>query len=430
MKQLTVVGAGWAGLATAVAATQAGWHVRLFEATPIAGGRARRLTQTFADQPLDNGQHILIGAYTRTLGLMKTVGLNPDALLQRVPLDVRFANGSGLHLPAWVMPLNLLAGVARAQGWSWRDKFALLQTAWQWQRANFDCDPSWTVNDLCLHTQVSAMVTQQLIEPLCLSALNTPMAEASAVVFLRVLRDALWVGKGSSDLLLPRTDLNALLPDACLQWLGEQGADIELGKRLNASDVIALQHQAAANPEQPVVLACPAWEAARLTKEIAPRWSATCTELTYKSIATVYLHCTDSGFTGLQRPMVALHSDTQAPAQFLFDRGALNSQPGLLAAVVSACNTEREALTEQVRTQVCQQLGLTQVHVVQTVVEKRATLASTPWVERPKSAVVKGLWASGDFIDGPYPSTLEGAVQSGQQVVAQIGQVTDRQRLR
>ena len=84
MKQLTIVGAGWAGLAAAVAATQAGWHVQLFEAANTAGGRARSLQQSFAGQPLDNGQHILIGAYRDTLALMRTVGLNPDELLQRL----------------------------------------------------------------------------------------------------------------------------------------------------------------------------------------------------------------------------------------------------------------------------------------------------------------------------------------------------------
>lgn len=48
MKQLTIVGAGWAGLAAAVAATQVGWHVQLFEAANTAGGRARSLQQSFA----------------------------------------------------------------------------------------------------------------------------------------------------------------------------------------------------------------------------------------------------------------------------------------------------------------------------------------------------------------------------------------------
>ena len=421
MKQLTIVGAGWAGLAAAVAATQAGWHVELFEAANIAGGRARSLQQSFAGKPLDNGQHVLIGAYRDTLALMRTVGLNPTALLQRLPLDLRYADGQGLSLPDWPTPLNLLGGIGRAKGWTMKDKASLIQAAWGWQRAQFECMPTWTVAQLCHASELSPRVTTQLIEPLCISALNTSIEEASATVFLRVLRDALLGGAGHSDLLVPRVDLGALLPDACLQWLSAHGADIHLSTRVSATRIEELQHTQ--SPDQAVLLACPPWEAARLTADIAPKWAYQCAELPHTAIATVYLHCRDKGFKGLSQPMVALHSATDAPAQFVFDKGALSEQHGLLAAVVSACHTERDELTEQVHDQVCEQLGLSHLEIVQTVVEKRATLACTPMLDRPEPFVANGLWACGDYICGPYPSTLEGAVRSGQQVVTQLRQV-------
>ena len=427
MKQLTIVGAGWAGLAAAVAATQAGWHVRIFEATHTAGGRARSLTQSFAGKPLDNGQHVLIGAYRDTLALMRTVGLDPKTLLQRIPLDLRFADGQGLRLPDWPSPLNLLAGIAKAQGWRLQDKARLLQAAWGWQRTHFECIPTWTVAQLCSAARISPRVMAQLIEPLCLSALNTPVHQASATVFLRVLQDAL-MATGHADLLVPRVDLGALLPNACLQWLSDQGAEIHLGTRVSATQMEALQHTV--TPDTPILLACPSWDAARLTADIAPQWAYQCAELPHAAIATVYLHCKDSGFQGLPRPMVALHSDATAPAQFVFDKGTLCEQHGLLAAVVSACEGERDELTEQVHDQVCEQLELSNLEVVQTVVEKRATLACTPLLERPEPQVAENIWACGDYICGPYPSTLEGAVRSGQQVVTHLSQMMDRQRLR
>jgi squalene-associated FAD-dependent desaturase len=411
-------------LAAAVAATQAGWHVQLFEAANIAGGRARSLQQSFAGKPLDNGQHVLIGAYRDTLTLMRTVGLKPDALLQRIPLDLRFADGQGISLPNWPLPLNLLAGLGRAQGWTLKDKASLIQAAWGWQRARFECEPTLTVAQLCKASNLSTRVMTQLVEPLCLSALNTPMTEASATVFLRVLHDALLGGTGSSDLLVPRVDLGALFPDACLQWLSAHGADVHLSTRISAAQVEGLQH--AASADSAVLLACPPWEAARLTADIAPKWADTCAELSHTAIATVYLQCKDPGFKGLPRPMMALHSDAHAPAQFVFDKGTLSEQHGLLAAVVSACTAERDDVTEQVLRQVCEQLELVNVEIVQTVVEKRATLACSPMLDRPEPFVAKGLWACGDYICGPYPSTLEGAVRSGQQVVTQLRQVAHR----
>ena len=50
---------------------------------------------------------------------------------------------------------------------------------------------------------------------------------------------------------------------------------------------------------------------------------------------------------------------------------------------------------------------------MQTVVEKRATFACTPGLQRPPQAIAPGLLACGDYTEGPYPATLEGAVRSG-----------------
>ena len=82
---LAVVGAGWAGLAAAVRGTQAGYRVTLYDMAPQWGGRARGVQVD--GLRLDNGQHILIGAYQRTLELMRTVGADASALLLRQPLE-------------------------------------------------------------------------------------------------------------------------------------------------------------------------------------------------------------------------------------------------------------------------------------------------------------------------------------------------------
>jgi hypothetical protein len=118
--------------------------------------------------------------------------------------------------------------------------------------------------------------------------------------------------------------------------------------------------------------------------------------------------------------MMALHSDAEQPAQFVFDRGYLTQQPGLLAGVISDSQGERDDIALRVQQQVARQLGLSQLHIVQTVVEKRATLSCTPTQVRPEARIAPYLFACGDYVQGPYPCTLEGAVRSGQQVVTQL----------
>lgn len=417
-KRVSIIGGGWAGLAAAVAATEAGHQVALYEASSNLGGRARSLSQTVQHTPLDNGQHILIGAYTATIGLMQRVGLSPDTLLQRLPLDLRFADHQGLVLAKLPAPWNALLGIVFASGWSALDKWQLLKACLAWQIHGFVCPTQWSVTDLNRHHGLSPRVVQELIEPLCLSALNTPTAHASASVFLRVLHDALLGARGSSDVLLPQVDLQQLLPNACHSWLTQRGAQLHLGRRITPDDLATDAFSPSSH--HTLIVATPAWEAARLSARFNPTWSATTQALHHTAIATVYVQCSDAGFKGLHKPMVALRSSADAPAQFVFCRSHLTQQTGLLACVISDCYHERSVLETQVPQQLRDQLGLQELDVLQTIVEKRATFACTPQLQRPSSEIAPHVWACGDYVNGPYPATLEGAVRSGLQVIAQL----------
>ena len=162
-----------------------------------------------------------------------------------------------------------------------------------------------------------------------------------------------------------------------------------------------------------VVLACAPWDAARLVRSSglpADRWCETTEALRFEAIATVYVR----GAKPLAEPMLALRSDpATAPAQFAFDRSQLGGLQGVLAMVVSANEASREVLEAQVIAQAEAQLGQSNLELVQTVIEKRATFACTPGLARPPSTIAPGLQACGDYVEGPYPATLEGAVLSG-----------------
>lgn len=419
MGRVAIIGGGWAGMACAVEAVRAGHTVSVFEAARNWGGRARAVAATLPDGSevlLDNGQHILIGAYTASLALMARVGVDPRQALQRVPLNLRFPDGTGLslpRLPSWfdratrrIAPLDVLAGVLGARGWSWQDKLSLLKTATLWQRQGFVCAGDETVADLC--APLTPRVRAELTEPLCVSALNTPAAEASGQVFLRVLDEALFRTPGGSQLLLPRVDLGALFPDAADRWLRERGARTELGRRIRAVEPDGPGWRVDGELFDRVVLACSPWEAARIAIGIAPSWSATADGLAHEAITTVYLH----GDAGLPAPFLALRCTPQAPAQFAFDRGRLGGPRGLLAFVISASGDDRERLQRQVALQAREQLGLDGLRPVLTVMERRATFACTPGLVRPRMQLAPQLLACGDYIEGAYPGTIEGAVRS------------------
>ena len=424
---MAVVGAGWAGLAAAVRAAGRGCQVTLLEAARAPGGRARSVPLALPGGGTllaDNGQHILIGAYTATLALMREVGVDPAQALQRLPLILRYPDGSGLALPRLPAPLNAAAGILTARGWRWSERLALLRAAAGWRRER----PEQTVAELC--AALPARVLRDFIEPLCVAALNTPVAEASAQVFLRVLHDALLGPPGSADLLLPAVGLGELLPEPALRWLRARGADVRLGQRVRALHWQAPHWRIDGEGFDHVVLALPAPAAVQVLEasaDAAPpplaealrRWQADAAALRHEAIATVFA-LADAG-SPWPVPMLALRSDGGAPAQFVFDRGApvcaatdALAHSRLLAFVASAARLDGAALTAAVLRQAQAQLGLT-VQPLRTVIDKRATFACTPGLRRPPMRIAPGLLACGDHIDGPYPATLEGAVRSGLQ---------------
>jgi squalene-associated FAD-dependent desaturase len=413
-RRVAVVGGGWAGLSAAVEATRLGHTVTLLEMAPQLGGRAR--TVTAHGIALDNGQHIAIGAYVETLALLRTLGVPEPAAFQRRRLELRGPDGVGLALGAGAPSLAFALAVLRHPRWRWSDKLALLRAAAAWRHAGFRCDPAWTVDRLA--QRLTATVREQLIEPLCVAALNTPAHEAAAATFLRVLRDALFGGRGHADLLLPLRPLGAVLPEPAERWLLERGAQVRCTLRVEelAGSAQGWLVSGLAGPVDDVLLATPPGEAARLVAPFAPAWAAGARALAHEPIVTLYLRAPG---VRLRAPMLALITGPAAPAQFVFDRGQLGGPDGLLAFVVSGAarwvEAGADATLAAVRRQAASLPGVTPqaLEVVQVVSERRATLRCVPGLVRPPMRIAPGLLAVGDYVEGPYPSTLEGAVRSG-----------------
>lgn len=401
--KVAIVGGGWAGIAAAVKLADAGHDISVFEMAPQLGGRARSVA---GEPPYDNGQHILIGAYRDSLALMRRLGVEPEAALKRLPLALPYPGEPGLRLPPGPPLIAFTRGVLAHRGWPLSARLGLLTAAGGWLARGFRCDAGLSVAELC--AGLPAVVKRDLVEPLCVAALNTPAPQASAQVFLRVLKDALFSGAGSADLLLPRRPLSDLLATPAAAWLGER---LRLGRRVQQLEP---GWRVDGEAFDGIVLACSSVEAARLTAAIAPDWSATAQALRFEPIITVYLHSPGSA---LPAPILALRDGPNAPAQFVFDHGQLGGAQGRFAFVVSGAApwVVSGGCDEAVLAQATRELRWATPPVIDRMLtEKRATFACTPGLARPASRVAPRLWAAGDYIAGPYPATLEGAVRAGQ----------------
>ncbi len=421
-RRIAVIGAGWAGLAAAVTLVHQGRPVTLFEMAAGPGGRARSVERD--GERFDNGQHILIGAYRETLALMRRVGADPDTLLHRQPLTLVQPGRHGLCLPPGPALPAFVRGVLANRDWTLAERLALLMRAGRWAAGGFRCDAALSVDALC--AGLPAALRRDLIEPLCVAALNTPTAEASAATLLRVLQDALFSGPGAADLLLPRAPLQDLLPAPALAWLAARGTDIRFGRRVQTLQTAADGWAVDGENFAAVVLACPAAEAARLCADIHPAWAAGAAALRFEPIVTAFV---DTAGARLAQPMLALRADARAaPAQFVFDLGALGGRAGRLAFVISGAapwvdrgrDAIATALLAQARTLWPAAAWTRTWRLGPLWIEKRATFRCTPGLRRPSATIAPGLMAAGDHVDGPYPATLEGAVRSGVEAAREL----------
>lgn len=432
---VAVIGAGWAGCASAVELARRGYRVTLLEASRTPGGRARRVEHD--GRLLDNGQHILLGAYRDTLHIMRTVGVLPSRALLRLPLQMRYpagTDGMDFVAPRLPAPLHMLWALLRATGLAAADKLALMRFSsaarWMDWQLHVDC----TVDELLARFNQTERLIALMWRPLCIAALNTPPAHASARVFLRVLGDSLGASRSASDMLLPMEDLSALFPDAAVSYVEKHHGKVLPGVRIrsiarhnNQWRLIAENYDEIFDR---VIVATAPSAAQTLLSVLDPAWTERL-EFDYEPITTCYLQY--DAAVQLPLPLYALRDDPETAqwGQFVFDRGQLDStQAGMLAVVISASSAAMESSQQELTVAITRQLAtsfnrddLARPLWSQLITEKRATFSCTPDLQRPLNDTGLGnLWLAGDYTAGDYPSTIEGAVRSGLQAAAQLMQ--------
>ncbi|MDP1928294.1 MAG: hydroxysqualene dehydroxylase HpnE [Thiobacillus sp.] len=407
---VAIIGGGWAGCAAALTLAEAGVAVTLLEASRTLGGRARAVE--LEGQQLDNGQHILLGAYKQTLQLIGRLQTTPGLL--RLPLSLNQPPDFSFACPRLPAPLHLLAGLFGAQGLGWREKLATAHWAHSLLHGP-DAAEHLTVSQLT-HNQPEKS-NRLLWHPLCVSALNTPPQSASARVFCNVIRAAFGGRNPHSDLLLPQRDLTALFPAPAAARVIELGGRVHLSCRVTtldpAADGVAVSTRSdtrayshvilAVAPQHLPDLATPVPELRSLANDVA-RYS-------YQAIATAYVQY-DPAFR-LGKPLFAL---ADGPAQFVFDRGQSHGQSGLLAFVASAATNLPANWMDQAEAQLQRFVHPGTPRWRKCIVEKQATYACVPHLMRPGNRTPHPrIYLAGDYTAGAYPATLESATLSGVQ---------------
>jgi squalene-associated FAD-dependent desaturase len=432
-------------MAAAVELADAGVEVVVFEAAKELGGRARRVTLN--GMALDNGQHILLGAYRETLELIARVRPGAAQAMLRRPLDIFIAGEFRLTAAPLPAPFDLAIGMARAHGLSLAERISASIFLLRMRLRGFRLAKDVSVGDLLRSAGQSARCIHLLWEPLCVSALNTPLDDASAQIFLNVLQDGLLGARGDSDLVIPRDDLTGLFPAPAAVHVATHGGSIRTGTTIRGITAAGAGYkleggEATAIYDNVIIAASPHRVPALLggLPALAPL-AAAIEAFDYEPISTCYLQYPHTA--KLPAPMLGMMGNASSNAakrlgQWAFDRGALSGAHGLIAIVISASGPH-EALSQD---ELAQRLHLELTELIRdlprpqwsrVISEKRATYSCRPGLQRPAMrTAMPGIFVAGDYVESRYPATLEAAVSSGRAaarcVIARAGELRPQTR--
>jgi hydroxysqualene dehydroxylase len=423
-RRVVVIGGGLAGMAAAVALESAGFAVTLIEARRALGGRATSFEDPQSGEELDNCQHVLLGCCTNLLDFYARIGVADRIRYERT---VHFVDERGRRydltgFPGLPAPLHLGPSMLRLGALTWKERvsvsramLAMLRMGKAGRLALADIPfGQW----LAEHHQPQRLI-ERFYDPILIGSLNEDPRRASAAYAIQVFQDAMLAHSNGYVIGLPNCPLAQLyerLP--CrdvrlgtrvteLKFTGAQVSGVELlGGELIAADAVVLATNFhAVRRWIPDDLAAQDERFAHLD------------ELETTPILGAHLW--------FDRPVMNENhvAFLKGPLQWLFKK---DSEGRCVHGVISAArewlNIPREQALERFESQIRQTLPLAKLAKLTrgvTVIEKRATFAPLPGVDRlrppqaPPAGGIENLYLAGDYTQTGWPATMEGAVRSG-----------------
>ena len=446
-----IIGGGFAGLAAAVDLAEAGRRVLLLERRSFLGGRAYSFTDKTTGDTVDNGQHLMMGCYHRTLRFLEKIGSLDKLKFQRDP-QVDFlqegADGSvtraSFKCPPLPAPLHLLGGLARLKTIGWGDRLRALGVGLAVRTLNGNQDrlAEITVREWLDSLGQSERIQRRFWRPMALATLNEAPEIASADMFARVIELGFMRTKRDSAMVISRVGLSDLYTQQARSFIEDRGGEV----RLNAEVArIEFEGDCAAGvtlrsgeriEAGAVISAVPYFALKRmLTAEFASAHFPYLDRFKSAPIVSINLwydqQFTDLEFAGL----------LDSPIEWVFNKNAINrsgsqgAEPERagrqhLALVISgaheAATRPKEELIALADAQIKRFFpaarGLRPFHAF-VVREYDATISHTVGTAklRPSSRTrFDNFFLAGDWTATGLPATIEGAVQSGQECARMI----------
>jgi len=411
MSHVHVIGAGLAGLSSALRLSGAGTKVSLHEAGPAAGGRCRSYFDKEFNLRIDNGNHLLLSGNRATFAYIDEIGTRDHFVIPRRPrfpfIDLKTGERWVVRPNRGRIPWWILAGWRRVPDSRLSDYLGMAWIA----RIRDDTVVGESMRRGRLYWR--------LVEPFAVAALNTRPQAALARLLGAVMKETLLRGGKHCIPTFPRGGLSEALVDPAIALMQERGVEISFNHRLTRLEVqedrvTTLWFGTEAvplGPEDAVVLAVPPWIAVGLLPTLTVPDA-------FEAIVNVHFLLPDGVATG-DVAATGFIGILEGIAEWLFIK------QGHVSVTISAANAlvddPARTIAATVWPNVCAALDLeipsgAALPPFRVVKEKRATFAATALQElrRPQArTTLANLVLAGDWTATGLPATIEGAIRSG-----------------
>ena len=438
MDPVVIAGGGLSGLAAAVGLSSHAIPVLLLEQRRTLGGRAYSFRDTETGETIDNGQHVLIAGYDRTIGFLETIGTRHLLSVQGRPTLLFHHPERGFRefsLPFLPPPWNLAMGVLTSDLLPLADRWRMLRAGYDIQKMSVEREEAvaeLTVDAWLDSIGQSAESKRSFWEPLAVSIMNEHINRASAAVLVHSLRTAFLGRRDTASLALPTVGLSTLYVDAAVHYITSRRSIVRCnagvsGLRVTSGAVShVLLRDRTVIPCSAAILALPPKDTyALLPQELRQNPSL-------------------EGILGLEvSPIISIHLWFETDfmpqqvlalvgrrVQWVFNRrkicGDRREEGGHLSATISAAHDlvgmTNEAIIRIATEELTGVFGADALRPLRALVirEKRATFSPTPAAERlrpDQRTSISNLFLAGDWTATGYPATIEGAVMSADRCV-------------
>jgi len=447
--KVVVVGGGFAGFAAAVRLQERRHQVVLLERRGVLGGRATSSRDSVTGEDVDNGTHLMVGAYRATLDLVRRAGAC-DLLWEQPELRLEWVDERGtaaLACPALPAPLHLLAGLLGLR----------IPLSVKLQAIRFGLavrlgrrPEGRTLAEYFAHCGQGSQARRLLWDPLALAILNEVPERSAAVLFHRVYQEAFLVDRRASRLVFLRRGWGVLLERIAGYFEGRGGRVVRgahaVGLELRQGRVVGVRCQLRAGAREAIAAGAPATPAVEpadaVVSAVPPRallplvpdgWQE---RPPFDALERFGAAPIVSVEMWLDRPVVDLVMAglRDCEVEWVFDKGRLYGRSGApqhLAFIVSAAyrsasktNAELVGAAESALRRYFPAMRAARVERALVLRDPTATFSSTPELEtvRPGPlSPVDGLFLAGDWTATGLPATIEGAVRSGEAAAKALG---------